>query len=120
MMSNDDLRHRYEERAAIKEYCGGLPRDEAEHEAWEETWAIRAIGEGDEMKKSVTKKPSKKGGTEPSKKEEPVEREELIRQWAANPQGHEEGCLCLGCVALRNKLLAMGAWRVVYEPRRQT
>jgi len=26
----------YEERAAIMEYCGGLPREEAERQAWEE------------------------------------------------------------------------------------
>ena len=26
----DDLKERYEERAAIMEYCGGLPREKAE------------------------------------------------------------------------------------------
>lgn len=32
----DDLREHYEERAAIKEYCGGLPRHAAEASAWNE------------------------------------------------------------------------------------
>ncbi|KPJ59125.1 MAG: hypothetical protein AMJ46_12735 [Latescibacteria bacterium DG_63] len=32
----DGLRYRYEERAAIKEYCGGMTRAQAEDEAWEE------------------------------------------------------------------------------------
>lgn len=32
----EDLRFAYEERAAIKEYCGNMSRSEAERQAWAE------------------------------------------------------------------------------------
>lgn len=42
-MTPEDLtpeqRELYEERAAIKEYCAGMPREQAEREAMEETLA---------------------------------------------------------------------------------
>ncbi|MBT0666367.1 hypothetical protein KI809_18825 [Geobacter pelophilus] len=34
MILPPDKREEYEERAAIMEYCGGMPRREAENEAW--------------------------------------------------------------------------------------
>jgi len=33
-----ELRYLYAERAAIKEFCGNMPRDQAEREAWEEVY----------------------------------------------------------------------------------
>lgn len=34
-----ELRYRYEERAAIKEFQGGTPRAQAEEEALQEVWS---------------------------------------------------------------------------------
>ena len=31
---SEDLRYAFEERAGIKEFCGNLPRSEAERQAW--------------------------------------------------------------------------------------
>lgn len=38
-----DLWQRYEERAAIKEYCGGMSREEAERQAWEDVMGARYL-----------------------------------------------------------------------------
>lgn len=35
----EDMEHAYEERAAIKEFCGNIPRNEAERQAWAEVVA---------------------------------------------------------------------------------
>jgi hypothetical protein len=37
---DDQLREEYEERAAIKEFCGNLPREQAEREARKEVYGI--------------------------------------------------------------------------------
>jgi len=39
-----DLRDDYEERAAIMEYDGGLPRHEAEALAWKDVFGQRSMG----------------------------------------------------------------------------
>ena len=38
---SEDLRFAYEERAAVKEFCGNVPRNEAERQAWVEVIAVR-------------------------------------------------------------------------------
>lgn len=42
---SDEWREFWHERAAIREFCGGEPRDKAEKEAWYEMMAARRAKE---------------------------------------------------------------------------